>query len=350
MSSRLLRRGLAAAVLVAVVATTSCRPPAAQWTNLAMPRPVEGTVAITDVTARPPACAPSGFCLFTGSTLTEDVVDTYASSWQSGRWTALPPGPNPTSVSCASATTCAVGSWSGVSVFDGTRWVGTREHLLFPGVATMFAVVSCGAEDRCVALGGGRAASWNGTAWTPSPDRVEGATAVSCVGPTFCLAAGDPSGKAYRWDGTSWTETPPLPMPGPGTVVRAIACWAVDACLIAAFVEQPEDGPPPPVILPPAASVSWDGSQFHRVQDMPLGVSSLSCLGPDRCVATTSDETARILDGTAWRIAELPPAGKTYPRLAGVSCAQNFCVVSGAASPVGPGEDAWALRWTFPRR
>jgi hypothetical protein len=352
--SRLLRRRLPAVFVAAVLVLTACRAPGSSWTDLAMPRPVpQGSTPNYFTRAAAPACAPSGFCALLGAVEKDGTDESYAMSWQDGRWAPMPATDvdETTSVSCASSTTCAAGRRDVVATYDGTAWTAVPGSVLFPGATAGGAiVVSCGAPDRCVALRGDRAAAWDGSVWTPSTGSLSEASTVACVGPSFCLAAGDRSGRAFRWNGSTWAETVRIPQPGDGVGIAAITCWAVDGCMIAGSrAELNPGGAPGDVIVSRPNSVRWNGTQFDTVIT-PVGIRSLSCVTSNRCVAILEDGPPQLLLLTAWEPLPLPPMGRGWATLSGVSCWDHTCVAAGSGTGAGPATVAVAYKYTFPAR
>ena len=107
--------------------------------------------------------------------------------------------------------------------------------------------ISCTSASLCVAVGqqnvgtgGGTLAEvWNGTTWKVVPSADPSATtgdeldAVSCVGPSFCLAVGrSGSGPiAETWNGTVWTlATVATPAGGTSSRLTSVSCVASNVC------------------------------------------------------------------------------------------------------------------------
>jgi hypothetical protein len=175
--------------------------------------------------------------------------------WSSEKW-VLQTAPSPEGsqygelhgVACPSPEVCvAVGSLTSSSGnaaalrWNGTEWTSQE----MSSAVTKLAGVSCWTTEACTAVGGGlgapTAARWSNKEWTveamPSPIGPKESNlygngglveAVSCSGPTQCIAVGRVSREAEGttmaelWNGSQWS-TQGAPRPNEG-MLFAIAC------------------------------------------------------------------------------------------------------------------------------
>jgi hypothetical protein len=78
--------------------------------------------------------------------------------------------------------------------------------------------------------------SWNGRVWsiTPSPNvGGSGPDAVSCIGPTSCVAVGWVGGSTLveSWNGVSWSVTPSPNTGGTDNFLSGVDCAASISCV-----------------------------------------------------------------------------------------------------------------------
>ena len=154
-----------------------------------------------------------------------------------------------TGVSCIGATGCMAagqaafggGVYAPVAMkWDGTTWPLQTTPAL-PGGAGSFNGVSCSAVRMCMGVGTSGSASltgqWNGTAWAivPSPSPTGQSSvdlkAVSCIGPTWCMAAGEGYAGTYQTlVGTAWTIVPSPNLGSTGSIMlnKPIVGWPPD--------------------------------------------------------------------------------------------------------------------------
>jgi hypothetical protein len=244
--------------------------------------------------------------------------------WDGTTWTALG-GPAPTTVDCASPTSCVGLDWRTSYTWDGTTLSSRPLGATAPEVRGL----SCAAPDRCVALLGvagdtispTRLLTWDGTAATvadlPAP-AGQGVVAhdVSCVGPApaRCVVVGQvgpiggpPSAGAPHalvGDGSGTWTAPALPAGGPG-VLRAVSCADTAEC-----------------------QVLGEGSVAGGAR-------------PQLALALTLD---------TWNLAPEPPGAVGAPvPFAAISCVPTSCQAIGRVGPAGAHDTVAATyRWTYP--
>jgi photosystem II stability/assembly factor-like uncharacterized protein len=224
------------------------------------------------------------------------------------------------------------------------------------GSATLTAV-ACGSPERCWAVGdppAGQltspaapstavidATSDGGSSWTLEHLAVSGPTslsAISCPGPTSCMAVGSVDSGTTTIGavlvttnaGSTW---PPVGPPAGSADVPAVACSSANQCLVLA-----SDGP-----AAWSASTTDGGQVWQRGGNLPTGFvssGSLSCSGATECVAVGYTATAAgqgagavatTDDGGASWVSGNLPAGVGL--LHGVTCTASMaCTAVGTAS------------------
>ncbi len=187
-------------------------------------------------------------------------------------------------------------------------------------VRDYLSAASCVGGTFCVAAGSnfgtGRslAERWNGRTWRVMDGSgvTTRLSSVSCPSTSFCMAVGNRS--AQLWDGTRWwaVKTPR----GAESDVLAVSCATRTYCL---------------AVGPWAAQV-WNGVSWRPVP-LPrpaLGFTSVACLTRSFCLAvgsqashegTVSRSRALAWNGRTWRATRPPSAGR-FAALAGVSCSR----------------------------
>ncbi len=231
-------------------------------------------------------------------------------------------------VSCSSATACvAVGSVTGSEIprspvvisWNGSKWTSLKLALPGSGEWGALRAVSCASPSKCVAVGRevtGAASSnigalWNGTEWTtialpnPPSTKTSELEAVSCGGPTSCIAVGW-SNPAVAGAGVpnvlAWT--------GPG--------WSTGAWSVTTLADN------------------------HR------GRYGVDCVSASFCISGGVDNRLESWNGTSWT-AMTPPAltDVSGASVQGVSCSSSVdCTAVGAADSKINGKNVTiAERW-----
>jgi hypothetical protein len=215
--------------------------------------------------------------------------------------------------------------------FDGTNW--TLEPMPrppHPAQSITLAAVSCAGPSFCLAVGDYSygvgampsptardktlAEQWNGSSW-----QVIGSvdvaswnqlSAVSCTSPHACTVVGSSaSGQfalAERWDGSTWKtqQVPDVNLTG-YTKLTAVSCSSASACMALGTHNGGFM----------AVAESWNGAawQLQRMPSPPqlepyIQPAGLSCTGPAACVAVGTDgrTLAEIWAGAHWQITTTP--------------------------------------------
>lgn len=109
---------------------------------------------------------------------------------------------------------------------------------------------------------------------------------VACPTANFCLAVGSSdaltSALVYRWDGATWSQVDAPPPPHGWNDVRFtnVSCVSDTSCVVLGDLLGADDTR--------LIAERWTGTSWHRLAiERPgnVGVSGLSCPGPQRCIA-----------------------------------------------------------------
>ena len=327
-----------------------------QWQQQALPLP-GGTVfsGLDGVSCLPATsiCETTGFYDDSSGN-----ADSLAERWSGTAWT-IQSTPNPhgstfaelVSVSCFSASACTgVGDWSDLSGDDVTlaeRWNGTSWSIQSTPnpveIQSNLTGVSCPGATSCAAVGfyaipkqettvtgspvnffATLAAGWKGTTWsTESSENPVGVgqnivSSLSCVSPTFCVAAtgtSTPAGDAAsfeRWNGTGWslgqfasdlTFAP-----------TALSCASSSDCVVVGEVSSSQGAP-----LELAAE-GWNGPSWSMLPTPPgtsnASLNAVDCLSQKFCIAVgtggdvQSRASRRRLERLDLVVGQPPDAGR----------------------------------------
>lgn len=343
----------------------------------AMSSPLSARSSLQDI-----SCVSDNSCLAVGELDWESVlVERWnGTSWSiedvrepNGRYSDL------VSVSCSSATSCtAVGSTSErkriVISLDRGEWALTT---LEQAWATSQGV-ACPAPNECIAVGRLRkwpqgaavASSWDGDLWTDlSTKNVQLAydtdlRDVSCVGGSFCVAAGTYGGGALplleMWDGEAWRADLPIRAVREGTgepdgeqpIMRGVSCTSSASCVAVGGTYHN------------AVAEIWNGQTWNRrdlrvPKDTREGGStqldSVSCITARFCVAVgehefvSGDANALLAtwNGTSWRRLDSRRFGG-FHHIACVSKRRCVIVASGSGGLVTTTWNGEKFRGTTP--
>jgi hypothetical protein len=221
------------------------------------------------------------------------------------------------------------------------------------GLNTLYGV-SCTSSSFCAAVGNTAVTSgiaplieqWNGTKWSlvsaPAPSGADYSIlgAVSCVGPSFCVAVGtnnSQSNLVEQWNGTSWTIVPSPTASGASFAdLLGVSCASATFCVSVGEVTASS--------VSSAVALQWNGTAWSTMTIAgPSGATqsqlhSVTCLSTSWCVAagdtSVTGSTGSLIEtwnGTSWSIAPTPnTAAGTTDTLYSVSCAGfGFCVATG---------------------
>jgi hypothetical protein len=212
-------------------------------------------------------------------------------------------------LSCTSPSFClAVGMTAAnrnkptYSVWNGSSWSPAARAAVPAGsFRSSLAAVSCLSPTFCVAAGssdpGGRqqiralAEVWDGTTWTVARVRLrvtsESGVGVSCATRAACMATWGDSFTALArwWDGTSWRKAP---FAGPGRPedersILGVSCPSATSCTAVGSRHTDADGIVPLI-------ERWNGQRWSiQAPALPgMGhaqLSDVSCTAPTVCTA-----------------------------------------------------------------
>jgi len=302
--------------------------------------------------------------------------------WNGSKWTRDAAGATPRvqldSVSCVTTSWCmAVGSTSGnvasSQVWNGTKW---SRKTVTGATPAYVGSVSCTSKSMCKAIGSlypasaepaAFIASWNGTTWTMIPAKPASTAArwqlwsVSCVAPTFCMAAGASQTRSSstplveEWNGSGWRQLG-VRAPSGATQLLGVDCVSTDWC--AAVGAKIVNG---------TFSAYWNGQRWGtlaamRKQYTYTTFSAIGCASSRRCVAVGAGAyprqpysyTGDIWDGHHWSLANLEDqnVGFIEGGLGGTTCPETtYCVAAGwtnGPSAFIPLIEAWnGTRWAL---
>ena len=229
-----------------------------------------------------------------------------------------------------------------------------------PAQSNQLSAVSCSGPSACVAVGQYDTLgsfpplaqtlieSWNGSAWSivPSPNaspaQSNQLSAVSCSGPSACVAVGQKSSASTpqqtlieSWNGSAWSIVPsPNTSPTQGNLLAGVSCTGPSAC-----VAVGAGGTGQTLIE------SWNGSAWSIVPSPNTsptqvnGLGGVSCSLPTACVAVgayyaSGDFSQTLIEswnGSVWSIVPSPNTSPTQINfLGGVSCSSpSACTAIG---------------------
>ncbi len=317
------------------------------WTPLTTPVPAKDYSWLSGI-----SCTSTANCVAVGMRNARTGGVLLAERWTGGANWRLESVPDPgstydlSSVSCTSPARClAVGgtSYSGTLhdyvsfavVWNGRDWAVSRT-----GKADQLLAVSCVPHGACLVTGTyldpgdvirTLAESWNGSRMKlVSPHGLKGAlTALSCSGPSFCLAAteyGAASWNGKRWNWTSIAHTPS------NTSIIFLSCLSRDYCMALSDGYQAQ------------FSETWNGKTWTSASLKVPGAgdaatfASVSCVSPDFCLAVGSwynqnlgngGYLSEVWNGRTWRI--IPERGLSPTESLGTAACRSStdCIAVG---------------------
>ena len=356
-----------AILAVAPSASALTVPPtvtASNWTGI----PVPTSSGPQSLSVNSVACPTSNFCVAVGRQ--GPTVSTLIAQWNGSSW-ALVNGPDPgglaelESVSCAGPSFCVAVGLVGatpaplVEIWNGSTWsIASSATLPIGTQSAEFLGVSCLSATFCVAVGTISIATenpgtlnefWNGSSWTTThPGATLTAvqsqfTSISCVTPSFCLAAGQqgptpsPSPLAEEWNGATWSVV--AAPSGPGTLgnwFSSVSCAGVAFCALVGTSSNPGTGPPEMTLvetwngqtlsLTPSPNASGDSSALNGVSCVSL--TSCSAVGQSNGTASPQN-LALSWNGASWTITSAPGGPGADPTASNaVTCLTNWACVA----------------------
>lgn len=281
-------------------------------------------------------------------------------------------------VSCTSATSClAVGDSFRSSpkpefvtlaeLWNGSKWTIQATPNATNGGNLM--AIACQSRNACLAVGDGLGARWDGKKWSlvklASPGDPADLGSISCRG-RFCYADGSffpggvETGVIEFWDGSRWhVQNADITTSFDSDAYDGISCTTPVNCTAVGFYHDPTLGDR---ALAQDFTLRWhDASPAPLNGVLATGLSAVSCVSPDSCLAVGSFEDntgfqtfSEIWDGSSWFVPAQPLKAR-IGNLDAVSCrAATFCVAVGdvirAGIPVSLAEVwngvGWAIQGT----
>jgi len=180
-----------------------------------VPVHARGQFSLSDV-----SCPAATECIAVGERVSAtSPPQAMAEKWNGTSWRRLATNQTPplhvsylNGVDCAGRSRCMAVGWAGPGAGSlAERWNGgawrAHTHLGpagYPGLRD----VSCPSAARCMAVGVGAAARWNGRSWRPvkPAGRAAALLGLSCARPGRCIAVGQIGTLtlAEQWNGTRW--------------------------------------------------------------------------------------------------------------------------------------------------
>jgi hypothetical protein len=282
------------------------------WAQQQLPAPPPGT-SVLSLTGL--ACPAADWCLAVGllkSRAHPGDNQTVVERWDGRRWALQTTLSNSwmTNVACASTRRCLMVGGASAEVWDGTRWAALKSPVAVPVVRQDGpAGVSCPQANWCMAVGGNSSAIWDGTRWQALPAMRYGKEQTGDSGGVSCWAAnqceetgsftsgsgGNQIAFARRWDGRSW-QYQTVPQPARTSIgLSSVSCTGPDFCEAAG-----SQGVNSTTLI--IAAYRWDGHTWERQQLNGISgayddvtVDTVSCAAPGRCE----------IGGTAWGLVPL---------------------------------------------
>jgi hypothetical protein len=241
-----------------------------------------------------------------------------------------------------------------------------------PETTNEYNAVSCVGPTFCVAVGDAFfdtpitdtpfAAEWNGTAWTvmATPAIAPGATqayldGVSCLSATWCMATGsstvgsaNSTNLAELWNGTSWSILATPSTSGYSNQPQGLSCTSVSFCTAVGYQDD--------LIAEYPEVLQWNGTVWSMVA-LPGDVTStgdatldaVSCVGTWCRAAGSALSDPIILDGSgsSWTPETLPATAiPDGGQFRTVSCySTSLCVAAGSVGTGGSGFGNLVLMW-----
>ena len=187
--------------------------------------------------------------------------------------------------------------------------------------------------------------------------------AISCTGPTFCMAAGADSNIAgtsdqgtlvEQWNGTAWSVVS-SPNPGNnGDTLTGISCTSATLC-VAVGSSANRSGYADSLVE------QWDGTAWSVVSSPKQNTGSygnylnaVSCTSATFCMAAGADSYApghndtlvESWDGTAWSVVSSPNPGSSSNDLNAISCTSpTFCLAAGNNTTASGQTETLVAQW-----
>jgi hypothetical protein len=358
--------------------STGARPLAERWNGLSWTiLGAKDVATATRTTLDEVSCVSATRCLAVGESDTSVRDVPLAELWNGSRWRIVPaPAVRGRTVSllsgisCTSATRCIAVGYSLKSGNFATLaelWNGKAWKIIASptAVGASFGAVSCKA-GLCEAVGGGVAASWNGTRWSKLQKLANpGGTpaslgSVSCTVKHTCYASGSYYLDAVQtsvveyFNGTRWTvQNADITTSNDSSGFGGVSCATTTRCTLVGFYHDPDLGNQ---ALAMDFSLRWQDVSPVPVVSVNGSLGSVSCWSPQSCIAVGFDSSAEPFveawSGGSWYTQIVPKPKVTD--LNAVSCpAKSNCLAVGSIVRNGVAQtlaEHWnGISWTIQR-
>jgi hypothetical protein len=336
------------------------------------------------------ACPTTDHCIAVGSSVNgttqqATVHQLIETSTDAGPWTisSNPQVPSAagdqlSAVTCTSTTSCvAVGAWypssaiyqTLIETWNGSSWTIVPSPDTSTSQSNLLSAVSCSSADACTAVGyssGGSAnistgrpliETWNGSGWSIATSAATASgsdvlNAVSCVSPSFCMAAGvaqlasptNPDNVTFieEWNGQAWSVVssldPSNPPRSPFDTINGISCSSSTDCFAVGYGLG--------TVAIQTLIEHWDGSAWSLISSPNSAtnasneLTAVTCSSSSSCVAVGEgyagaggEPYAALIEqwnGSAWTIVPGAPTSTTNDLVTGVTCpVVGACVAVG---------------------
>jgi hypothetical protein len=233
----------------------------------------------------------------------------------------------PSSIGCVAIVRPATGTEVAL-VFNGTSWSKMTSSPPVSGGA----VLSCTAASACMVV-----SAWTAAGAVSSPAGFVSVQAVTCTGPSACVAVGyaEANGRPYasKWNGsTAWATTQlPVPAGSQGAFFGSVGCSTSTTCTAVGSYQDHRGR-----TLTLADGLSGSTWKLQTTPNPAGGgygsLDEVSCApaGPCTAVGSGGGFVERLV-GTTWTLSGAPPAPPGYDALInGLSCASaTVCMFAG---------------------
>jgi hypothetical protein len=202
-----------------------------------------------------------------------------------------------------------------------------------------FVSIACPSMTSCMAVGGGKAARYDGTAWSLAPlaafasSRFVSLSSVTCASATSCVAVGSKDstfssigGTAVEsWDGAQWSAVAsPSPTSG-SSALLSVTCTSPSFC--AAVGQTYNRDSSPQSFIEQSDGGSWSIVSAPNLGPGVTSIHSVTCASDTSCFAIADrGKTAQAVEhwnGSTWSPTAQPPIDPvpSDARFVAVACA-----------------------------